>query len=200
MATTFRIFAVLLVSIFLLNCASFSNKTFKNDYNKMNPETILSLNGKYSFFPIKKFDKKKEHSNLESLKKYINSYNYMTNEIVKFTDLDSTLNGLHFYHLELILTDNTTLNLELFKNNQSVKKQQIKGELKKDGMFYLDNKFLECNGIPYLFGGCQNNKRRIAVSKQNNLIINEAVCNEGAVLFMGAGVSYNTAYEFKRLE
>jgi hypothetical protein len=196
-----KIFALLIVSVILLNCASFSTKNFKNDYTSINPGNLHSFDGKFSFSPIKKFDKKTEHSNIENLKKYINSYNFITNESIKFNDIDSILNGTINYQIELKIITDKELSVELFKNNQSIKKQQIKGELKKDGMFYLDNKFLKCTGIPYLFGGCQNNKRRIAISKNNNLIVNEALDNTGALLFLfWAGPSYNSTYEFQRLE
>jgi len=196
-----RLLLLLLFPVLLLNCASFSNKDFKNDYTKINESELNSFNGKYSFFPIKKFDKKNANSDFDLSKNVINSYNYSTNEILKFDDRDSILNGQNTYYIQLNILTNTELSVELFKNNNSIKKQQIKGELKKDGMFYLDNKHLKCNGIPYLFGGCNNNKRRITLSKNNNLIINEALDNTGALLFLfWAGQSYNGVYEFKRLE
>lgn len=201
MKNLFRIFLVLLVSALLFNCASFSKKDFKKDYISLNPVDIYKFNGKYTFAPIKKYDKKNEHSDLESIKKYINSYNYITNDILKFENVDSTVNNVSQYYIELKILNTTELSIELFKNNNSLKKQQIKGTLKKDGMFYLDNNYLKCTGIPYLFGGCNNNKRRIAISKNNNLIVNEAVDNSGALLFLfWAGQSYNSTYEFERLE
>jgi hypothetical protein len=196
-----RLLLLLSVSVLLPNCASFSNKDFKNDYTKINESELNSFNGKYSFFPIKKFNKKNANSDFDLSKNVINSYNYSTNEILKFDDRDSILNGQTTYHIQLNILDDKELSVELFKNNNSIKKQQIKGELKKDGMFYLDNKYLKCNGIPYLFGGCNNNKRRITLSKNHNLIINEALDNTGALLFLfWAGQSYNGVYEFKRLE
>jgi hypothetical protein len=201
MKKNLRIFLLLSVSVLVSNCASFSKKDFKNDYTKINESNILSFNGKYTFFPVKKFDNKNKNSDFDLSGSYINSYNNITNESLKFEDRDSILKGTTIYHIELSLVNNTVLNIELFKNNYSIKKQQIKGILKKDGMFYLDNKFLKCTGIPYLFGGCNNNKRRIAISKNNNLIVNEAVDNTGALLFLlWGGLSYNSAYEFKRLQ
>ena len=201
MKKTLKLLLLLLVSVSLLNCASFSTKDFKNDYTRINESNLLSFNGKYSFYPIKKFDKKDPNSQYDISQNIINSYNYITNDILKFDDKDSIVKGLTEYHIELNLINNTDLDVALFKNNKSIKKQQIKGELKKDGMFYLDNKYLKCNGIPYLFGGCNNNKRRITLSKNNNLIINEALDNTGALLFIfWAGQSYNGVYEFKRLE
>lgn len=201
MKNLFRIFLALLVSALLFNCASFSKKDFKNDYTKINQSEIKSFNGKYTFEPIKKYDKKNGNSDYDISKNIINSYNYITNDILKFENIDSTVNNVPQYYIELKILNTTELSVELFKNNNSLKKQQIKGILKKNGMFYLDNNYLKCTGIPYLFGGCNNNKRRIAISKNNNLIVNEAVDNSGALLFLfWAGQSYNSTYEFKRLK
>jgi hypothetical protein len=199
MKKNIQIFMALLVAITLFNCASFSKKDFKNDYTKINETNLASFNGKYTIFPLKKYGLQKEFSNTDTLSKYINSYNDITNENLKFDDTKSVLNEQ--YLIELSIVNNTILNIDLFKNNSSIKKQQINGRIKKDGMFYLDNKFLKCHGMPYLFGGCRNNKRRIAISKNNNLIVNEAVDNSGALLlFIWAGYSYNSAYEFTRIE
>ncbi|WP_149206403.1 hypothetical protein [Flavobacterium johnsoniae] len=66
-------------------------------------------------------------------------------------------------------------------------------------MFYLDNKFSKCTGIPYFLGGCQSNKRRIGLSKNGNLLVNEADSNNGAFLFLfWAGTDYNLTYEYQR--
>lgn len=198
-----KILFLLLISLVLSNCASFSNKDFKGEYSKIKETDLFSINGKYSFYPVKKYDQKNENSDLdlESLKKYTNSYNFITNEHLKFEQIDSISNTISDYYIELKLNNDTELNVELFKNNFSLNKQQIKGILKKDGMFYLDNKYLKCNGIPYLIGGCNNNKRRITLSKNHNLIINAAFDNTGALLFFfWAGQSHNSTYEFQRLE
>lgn len=201
MKNLFRIFIALLVSVLLSNCASFSKKDFKKDYISLNPVDMYSFSGKYTFAPIKKYVKKNGNSDYDISKNIINSYNYITNDILKFENTDSAVNNITQYYIELKILNTTELSIELFKNNNSLKKQQIKGTLKKDGMFYLDNNYLKCTGIPYLFGGCNNNKRRIAISKNNNLIINEAVDNTGALLFLfWAGQTYNGVYEFKRLE
>ena len=121
-----RLLLLLLFPVLLLNCASFSNKDFKNDYTKINDSELNSFNGKYSFFPIKKFDKKNANSDFDLSKNVINSYNYSTNEILKFDDRDSILNGQNTYYIQLNILTNTELSVELFKNNNSIKKQQIK--------------------------------------------------------------------------
>ncbi|MEO5788937.1 hypothetical protein [Gelidibacter sp.] len=66
-------------------------------------------------------------------------------------------------------------------------------------MFYLNNNFISCNGIPFLFGGCVNDKRRIGLTKDDKLLINAGFSNKGAVLLvMGAGYNYNESFEYTR--
>jgi hypothetical protein len=70
----------------------------------------------------------------------------------------------------------------------------------RSGLFYLDNKFLKRNGIPYLAGGYTHHKTRIGLSKNNGLMVNYAYDNSGALLLIiGAGSSYNLGYHYKRI-
>ncbi len=54
------------------------------------------------------------------------------------------------YFVKLKVIEDEFLSVKLFENTKLIREQRIKGKLKK-GMFCLDNKFRECNGIPYVF-------------------------------------------------
>ena len=67
-------------------------------------------------------------------------------------------------------------------------------------MVKLKNTFFKCEGLPFIFGGCRNGRIRIGLSKNKNLIINKSYDQYGALLiFIGAGMNYNTTYEYFRL-
>ena len=71
----------------------------------------------------------------------------------------------------------------------------------KNGYFYLNNKQVEFNGIPYLLGGSSSEKRRIGISKDNDLIVQTAIDHTGAfLLIIGTGYSYNVATFFKEIK
>lgn len=185
------------------SCATFSEKGFRKEVEKLKIENISKLNGNYSFNPIKRYyshGKPEPRDNiadsLRSNNAYIFLLNQPSNKYIKFDSISKIKNN---FQLNLTV-ENNILKVKVLENLVVIKDTTLTGKY-KNGMFYLDNKFLDCNGIPYLFGGCRNNKRRIGLTKNGNLIINEAVNNEGALLLIiGAGYSHNMTYEYKRIE
>ena len=102
------------------------------------------------------------------------------------------------YQITLNLENKNSLRIKVFENSLVIKDTLLAGKYKK-GMFYLDNTFLECRGIPYLFGGCTHSKRRVGLTKSGNLLVNEAVDSSGALLIIiAAGYSYNATFEYKK--
>ncbi|MDR7210762.1 hypothetical protein [Flavobacterium piscis] len=193
------VFAIGLV-INLFGCASFSKKKFKKQLENLKVENISKLEGNYSLNPIKSYTSSGETQVVGDSLKNNNAYQFMVNpNFGKKTELSHVLEE-NKYLLNLKFENANLLSIKVFQNSMIIKDTVLSGKYKK-GMFYLDNKFLECSGIPYLFGGCRNNKRRIGLTKDDNLLINEAVNNEGALLFMfWAGSSYNITYEYRRKE
>lgn len=191
---------IFFLTLIFLGCASFSKKEFRKQSKSLTEKSLIKLNGNYSFYPIKRLGKRFENKSADSLK-YTNSYQEIVNENWnKKQNFDSILNKESLYSINLKFTEPEKLRISLLENGTKIRDTVFNGKL-KNGMFYIDNKFLKCKGVPYLFGGCQNNKRRIGLTENNNLIINEAVSNEGAILLiLGAGISYNSSFEFKRIK
>lgn len=196
---------VIIFLIFILSsCASFSKRRFRNEIENLNTENITKLNGNYSFNPIKRYynfgKPNLEDNNSDSLR-YTNAYIFLLNKsLYKYDKFDSISTLKNKFEISLQLENENLLKIKVSNNLKIIKDTTLTGKFRK-GMFYLDNKFLECNGIPYLFGGCRNNKRRIGITKNGNLLINEAVNNEGALLLIiGGGFSGNTTYEFKKIK
>ncbi len=104
------------------------------------------------------------------------------------------------YHVLLNLKKKSLLEITVFQGTEQIVDTVIGGKL-KEGMFYLNNKDLTINGIPFLIGGYESDKRRIGITKDNNLIVNTAIGNEGGVLFIiGAGYQYNKTFEYQRIK
>jgi hypothetical protein len=185
-----------------MGCATFSKKNFKTELEKLNSETVSKINGSYSLTPVKVYydhnRKKNKYYTPDSLA-YNNGYRFMLNQKYKhnaaFDTIRKTENN---YRLQLQIENTNLLHIKVFENAILVKDTFLLGKYKR-GMFYLNNKYIKCTGIPYLFGGCNNNKRRVGITKKGNLLINEAVDNSGALLFfLWAGQSYNLTYEYER--
>lgn len=193
-----RIFILLLSALAFISCATFSKKEFRKDYVKLTESNINQLNGEYLFYPSKRYGKSSKNKRASDIR-YANLYQEIVNESYgnkkRFDSLRSDSNN---YRVRLHLVNNRLIELQVYENDSMIRDTLLGGKLKK-GMFYLDNKYLKCSGIPYVFGGCQNNKRRLGLSKHNTLIVNEAASNEGALfIVLAAGNSYNASYEYIR--
>ena len=198
-------FIIIIFFVFAFsNCATFSKKGFRKEIAKLKTENILELNGNYSFNPIKRFynlGKPETTDNIPDSLRHNNGYAFLLNRTINKNDkFDSISKTKNDFYLNLSIENNNMLKVKVLKNSKIIKDTTLTGKY-RNRMFYLDNKFLDCNGIPYLFGGCRNNKRRIGLTKNGNLLINEAVSNEGAfLLIIGAGYSFNLTDEYKRAE
>lgn len=197
-----NIIILTVISITFFSCASFTKKRFRKEILNLEKVEINKLTGKYSLNPIRRYyslGKEEANDKIPDSLKRNNGYYFLTNESYeKKIEFDSLRKNENNYFLSLILENTNKLKMELLENSKVIKDTVFEGK-HKNGMFYIENKYLDCNGVPFLFGGCRNNKRRIGLTKNGNLLINEALSNEGAfLLIIGAGYSYNITYEYER--
>ncbi len=185
---------LIILSFTVFSCASYTKNRFRKEIVNLKKVELNKLTGNYSLNSIRRYSGKIPDSLYKN-----NGYYFLTNKSYrKKSEFDSLEKNENKYLLSLNMENTNKLRVELFENSKVINKTIIKGK-HKNGMFYLENKYLDCNGIPFLFGGCRNNKRRIGLTKSGNLLINEAVSNEGAILLIiGAGYSYNSTYEYER--
>lgn len=190
---------LILVSSTILNCASFSKKNIREDLDHLKDTNLTKLNGTYAFHPIKKYHNhsKKQIIQTPALLRTNNAYDFIINQdLNKKLVLDSLIEN--DYQISLHLENKNEIRIKLLENSKVIRDTLFSGK-HKNGMFYLNNKFLRCTGVPFLFGGCTNDKRRIGLTKNGNLLINAAYSNEGAfLLVMGAGYNYNESFEYQR--
>lgn len=178
----------------ICSCASYSKRQFKKDLQPLKTQNLLDLNGSYSYHPVSRyfsFRKQSEEDKTPDSLVRNNSYSFILD------NYDS--NNFKDRHITLYLKTEKELIVELVEDSIVLEETLITGKL-KNGMFYLDNKFLDCNGIPYFFGGCKNRKRRIGLKNNGNLLINEAEDTSGAILFFISGgvAGYNSTFEYLR--
>ena len=196
----------LLIAIILIftiiGCASFTKRKFRKQLEYLHAETISKIDGNYSYHPIKRLynsgKQTVEDFTADSLV-YNNAYDFIINKTVnRKVKAEIEKKFANDLELNLKLENNNLLRIKVIEQQKIVKDTTLTGKY-RNGMFYLDNKYLECNGIPYLFGGCRNNKRRIGIAKNGNLLINEAINNEGAILLIiGGGYSGNVTFEYQK--
>jgi hypothetical protein len=76
------------------------------------------------------------------------------------------------------------LQIDFLKKNDTVKSQTIKYKFKDDGFLHLKNRNTIISGIPYIFGGIDVKKVRIALNQNNDLILNDIFDSSGALLLI----------------
>lgn len=193
---------LILLSVPLYGCVSFSKKVFRKEMVNIEENNLYEINGYYSVNPIKEYyslNKDEPDRKVPDSSMRINGYYFLTGEnYTKQHEFDSLNKNNNTYFLGLNLENKERLSVKLIENSHIIRDTIFNGRY-KNGMFYIDNEYLNCDGIPYLFGGCTNNKRRIGLTKKGNLLINEAVSNDGALLlFFWTGYEYNVTYEYER--
>lgn len=188
------LFTYLIIIISLSSCASFSGKIIKKDKVKLTETDLKKITGTYELLPDIKYDAKGESEFIDKKASLNNIYSFLSDTKIEFDSLKK-------YTVRLDLINKNKLKFMVSNEKIIVDSIVMTGKLKNNGLFHLDNKFLKCHGIPYLFGGCINHKTRIGITKDNGLVVNQAVDNSGAfLLFIWSGYSYNSAYHFKKIE
>lgn len=185
--------------LFLLtSCASFSDKMIKKDKAELSENDLSRLEGTYNMFADFKYYEKGniEEVDSEDIKKYSDLSSFIKDSETKSQRKEDVSEN---YSMEIKLINPNKLKFITRKNNVKIDSVELGGTLKK-GLFYLDNKYVKRNGVPYVAGGYTNHKTRIGLSQNNNLILNYAYDNTGSFLFfMWAGNTYNYAYQYKRI-
>lgn len=183
------------IILLLSSCASFSDKIVKENKQALSENDLSKMEGKFELFPDLKYDEKGNEQGIDSQE---SKARYNLNYFVKSQKKEYVFSNS--YIVEVKLLDKKRLQFITKKEDSIIENVELAGKL-KNGFFYLDNKYLKRNGIPYLAGGYDNHKTRIGLSKDDGLLVNYAYDNSGAILFMfWAGSSYNLGYHYKRIE
>lgn len=179
-----------LITISFNSCASFNpglTKDFKTSFTK---EIIRDFNEKYENFSYGNYIKK-------------NEFNPSRNEDLyqMLTDSSRTSVKEKKQYVHIRFPNESKVSIKFYSDTTLLEELNISGKLEADGFFLLKNTTRECHGIPYILGGCNIIKRRIGLSQSGDLIIEEAISNEGAfLLIIGSGYSYSSASLIKKIE
>jgi len=177
------------------SCASFSDKMIKENKFALSENELSRLEGKYELFPDLEYDEK---GNVQTMDSQKSKARYNLNYFVKSQDAKYEYSDAYFVEVKLL--NKNRLQFITKKENETIENVEVEGEL-KNGLFYLDKKYLKRNGVPYLAGGYEHHKTRIGISKDNGLLVNYAYDNSGALVFMfWAGSAYNLGYHYKLIQ
>lgn len=172
------------------SCATFQNSLVNENRIKINRDSIINYENEYSILSYKSTLEKGKYN--QEKKDLIDAINRSYDNHQK--------SSFKSYKVKFINENTIQIQgLDSLKNIQL--SYRINGKIKRNGFFNVNNKYMKCNRIPYLFGGCTNAKTRIGFSKDQELIIQNAYYDFGAVLIIfGSSVDYNEALFFKKIK
>jgi len=167
------LYLILLSSLFM-SCGVF--KTKPKNIVKLNSENANKLNGTYSVFALDKL--KSEYPYYHNANnKFYRKYGRGQSDTISF----DTITGGRF---KIKIIDKQNLQIDFLKENDTIKSQKIEYKFKTDGFLYLKNRNTIISGIPYLFGGVDVKKVRIALNHNDDLILNDIFDSSGALLLI----------------
>jgi len=198
-----NLLGLLFIGLTISSCASFSKSEIRRELVQIEKENLSQLDGLYTL----DFTKAYQIGSASNVQELLPVSEWQTNAYdFSLNNSDDTrllfnpeVSSEVTYQLSLKLENDTELRVGVLEDSEEIASTVLKGKY-KGGMFYLDDNFQDCEGIPYLFGGCYTNNRRIGLTQSGNLLINRAIKDTGAVLFlMRSGYKYNVSYEYDRV-
>ena len=190
----FKILIAILICFMTYGCASFERVYKRMEKVNITKTNFDKITGAYEMFADVEYESERGKKILLEVPKNskINFYRDITKEKI-------IIDSMATYTVQIDCTIDKIV-FVFSKNKIAFDTINIKGKIKKNGFYYLDNSKVYCHGVPYLLGGCQQMKIRIGLSNKGDLIVNQAYESSGALLFFfWAGEQFNTCYFFKKL-
>ena len=182
---------LIIFSVFFISCGVFRDK--QENYQKITPENVNILNGNYLVFAKKKPNEKYPYFD-NANEKFYRKYGRGVSDTLKF---DSISGG----NFRVSILNKKEINLEFIKNEKIIKNQKFTYKIKEDGFLYIKNRNTIIKGIPFLFGGVDVKKVRIALSENNDLLINDVFDSSGALLLIfGDAKVWENTNKYKRFK
>ncbi len=106
------------------------------------------------------------------------------------------------YRVGVNVISKDSIEINLIFNDSIIETSILTGKLKRNGLFYPDGKnSFECQGIPYILGGCEHLRYRIGIKKGGGLLVEKAYESAGAfLLWIWSGYGFNITYYYEKIE
>lgn len=191
-AKIFKIGVFFSASLILMGCSIFSPKVIPENQVFIEQTGLNKLEGFYEIFPYLEIRQDVTFKQNEQIE-YTNLHSYVGEKSFVF---DSTAN----YSVEVKAISNNSLIFTFKSDETTLEQTEVRGELRNNGLFYLDNTVRDCKGIPYVLGKCYIRKGRIGLNEQNDLLVNIARENFGGFLFFSSGIRTNSTFVYNKIE
>lgn len=170
----FPLFCILILFL-LTGCATFP-KEFKSS-QPITKGNLSKLNGEFGVNALE--DTIQNEYNIpfrNAYRKFYRGFGKMERDTFEVANLKP-------YSFSIEVLNQSELKISYLKNNIVFKKFNLEYKLKDDGYIYLKNRNLHISGIPFLLGGNDLKRLRLAV-EPNNLIIEEVYHTSGGFIIL----------------
>jgi len=188
--------AICAITICLLfsGCASFSDRPIRRHKVKLDKDEISKISGTYQLFPDLAYTKNGVAETLRYQPITERFHQYISKRGIYFKPSENVA-------VDVKVIDNNQIRFNFKKDSLIVDSVTLSARLQSRGLLLLGNRYVEFHGVPYILGGSKSEKTRIGLASDGGLILNHAYDSSGALLlFIGAGLSYDSAYHFKRIK
>ena len=202
-----KIINIILISTILIGCkstATFSNYDTNKEYKKLTETSLHELNGVYKHYAHKRLfnDTYPKINSKKYLRMHTSILNQVKNKNYYLARAYDTIskNQVNNYYVKIKIINTNKIEILFCENSKVLRSLNANGKL-INGIFNLDNDTSEYHGTPWIAGGGSSSKRRIGISKNGNLIVNDVSRDYGAFLFVffGGDTSNSTTYEYERI-
>lgn len=174
--TTITKLSILISSSIFVSCANLRN------YNESD------------FVAIK--DSKELEGNYENIPFNIQYRTYATFEnVINWREKKSDTIKYSSVNLKILNTNSIQFKFTNKTGNEKIVRAKYK--INKNGFLSLKNRNFKLTGLPYIFGGYEINKVELGLTNSNQLILNGAKIDDGAILIIFPASLPRTDYIYK---
>lgn len=183
--TSYQLIAGFIILNLCLGCASFP-KTQKPSISLLNPSNIKLLEGTYALkhcYPVSS-----EDSIIDKIVTIADSNQYPT----LFEEINNgilvkrlKMNSEKKYTFSLKILNSKRFEIDYLEDNLVVRKNSVRYKLKEDGFVHVKHRNFKIIGIPYVLGGINKKRSRLALNEDNYLLFETSEFFSGGVFYPG---------------
>ncbi|MCR8669205.1 hypothetical protein NO995_16075 [Aestuariibaculum sp. M13] len=179
------LFGSLILLSLVMSCASFPKNEFPS-ISYINRSNISLLEGNYCMkhFNTAYYNDSILHKSVskEDLNKYPTLFHEINNGLlVRRLKLDSE--KAHTFSLKIL--NPKRIEIDYIEDDLIIRKNSIRYRLKDDGFVYIKHRNFKIIGIPYILGGINQKRNRLALNVDYNLLFETSEFRSGGVFYPG---------------
>ncbi|WP_242084552.1 hypothetical protein [Aestuariivivens sediminis] len=197
-----KIFAYLLLSVIIFGCASFPKKKSPS-ISYINSNNIYLLEGTYSIKHSSSVYSKDSVLDMSFVNEDNNQYLTLFDEINNGVFVKRLeVNSLKSYKFSLKILSTKRIQINYLEDDSLIRRNKIRYKLKEEGYVNLKHRNFKIIGIPYVMGGFKTKRKRLALTKDNDLLFETSEFTTGGVFypaFIVPAINFGSKTKYKKI-